>query len=125
MAQVIININHREYPISCENGEEANIIRLGRMLDEKAQSLTKALGPINENMLLAMTGLLIADELNDLKKTIVPTPTTSATPTPVSNASIESAISEKDLEDLDTALASNINSLNETIKSVALKLKSI
>ena len=124
MAQVIININHREYPISCENGEEGNIIRLGNMLDEKAQSLTNALGPINENMLLAMTGLLLADELNDLKKN---TSTTAAPATPVvaSVTQTEPSVTEKDLEDLDEALAANINSLNEAIKSVALKLKSV
>ena len=124
MAQVIININHREYPISCENGEEGNIIRLGNMLDEKAQSLTNALGPINENMLLAMTGLLLADELNDLKKN-TSTATTPVTPVTVTVTKTESAVTEKDLEDLDEALAANINSLNETIKSVALKLKSV
>ena len=124
MAQVIININHREYPISCENGEEGNIIRLGNMLDEKAQSLTNALGPINENMLLAMTGLLLADELNDLKKN-TPTATTPVTPVTVTVTQTESTVTEKDLEDLDKALAANINSLNETIKSVALKLKSV
>lgn len=125
MAQVIININHREYPISCENGEEGNIIRLGRMLDEKAQSLTKALGPINENMLLAMTGLLIADELNDLKKTIANAPASNAS-APIAPVTIaQPDISEQDLKDLDTALSDNINSLNEAIKSIALKLKSI
>lgn len=124
MAQVIININHREYPISCENGEEGSIIRLGNILDEKAQSLINALGPINENMLLAMTGLLLADELNDLKKN---TSTTAAPVTPVAPTvtPTEPTVTEKDLEDLDEALATNINSLNEAIKSVALKLKSV
>lgn len=124
MAQVIITINHREYPISCENGEEGSIIRLGNLLDEKAQSLINALGPINENMLLAMTGLLLADELNDLKKN---TSTTAAPVTPVAPTvtPTEPTVTEKDLEDLDEALATNINSLNEAIKSVALKLKSV
>ncbi|MBR1372942.1 cell division protein ZapA, partial [bacterium] len=60
MAQVIITINYREYPISCQDGEEIQIMKLGRLLDEKARSLTEALGSINENLLLAMTGLLVA-----------------------------------------------------------------
>lgn len=126
MAQVIININHRDYPISCENGEEGHIIRLGRMLDEKAQTLTKNLGPINENMLLAMTGLLLADELNDLKKTMATAPVaTSPTPTPTTSIAAQPAFSEQDLKELDTTLSENINSLNEAIKSIALKLKSL
>jgi cell division protein ZapA len=125
MAQVIITINHREYPISCENGEEGNIIRLGNLLDEKAQSLINALGPINENMLLAMTGLILADELNDLKKNTSAPSSASVAPVINSVTQTEPAVTEKDLDDLDTALADNINSLNEAIKSVALKLKSV
>lgn len=111
MAQVVITINYREYAISCENGQEIHIMKLGRMLDEKAKSLTKALGHINENQLLAMTGLLIADELTELKKQAS---SPAAAPT-----------AGQDLAALDTELAQNINSLNEAIKSVALKLKSV
>ena len=118
MAQVIITINYREYAISCDNGQEIQIMKLGRMLDEKAKSLTSALGHINENQLLAMVGLLLADELSELKKA------SSAQPTPVSTP-IAPAISEADLAQLDSEIAQNINSLNEAIKSVATKLKSV
>ncbi len=119
MAQVIITINYREYAISCDNGQEIQIMKLGRMLDEKAKSLISALGHINENQLLAMVGLLLADELSELKKassaqsaTVAPAPTTSA-------------ITEADLAQLDSEIAQSINSLNEAIKSVATKLKSV
>ncbi len=135
MAQVIITINYREYPISCDNGQEIQIMKLGRLLDEKAKSLTSALGHINENQLLAMVGLLLADELSELKKTVssAPAAQTSSTPTPASPASVtatseqntHSPISEKELSSLDAELAQNINSLNEAIKSVALQLKSV
>ncbi|MCM1323538.1 MAG: cell division protein ZapA [Acetobacter sp.] len=107
MAQVVITINRREYAISCENGEELHIMKLGRLLDEKAKALTSALGQINENQLLAMVGLIIADELTELKK---------AHP---SNSP------QTDLTTLDTELATTIDSLNKTIKSVATKIKSV
>ena len=144
MAQVIITINYREYPISCDNGQEIQIMKLGRLLDEKAKSLTSALGHINENQLLAMVGLLLADELSELKKTVSsaaslphaatpPAAQASSTPTPASPASAtatseqnsHSPISEEELSSLDAELAQNINSLNEAIKSVALQLKSV
>ncbi|MEI3534755.1 MAG: cell division protein ZapA [Alphaproteobacteria bacterium] len=135
MAQVIITINYREYPISCDNGQEIQIMKLGRLLDEKAKSLTSALGHINENQLLAMVGLLLADELSELKKTVssAPAAQASSTPTPASPASAtatseqntHSPISEEELSSLDAELAQNINSLNEAIKSVALQLKSV
>ena len=112
MAQVIITINRREYAISCENGEELHIMKLGRLLDNYAKSLTSALGQINENQLLAMVGLLVADELTELRKTTSePTPTPQAAPIALSA--------------LDNELAQSIDSLNETIKSVAIKLKSL
>lgn len=135
MAQVIITINYREYPISCDNGQEIQIMKLGHLLDEKAKSLTSALGHINENQLLAMVGLLLADELSELKKTVssAPAAQASSTPTPASPASAtatseqntHSPISEEELSSLDAELAQNINSLNEAIKSVALQLKSV
>lgn len=148
MAQVIITINYREYPISCDNGQEIQIMKLGHLLDEKAKSLTSALGHINENQLLAMVGLLLADELSELKKTVSSAPApaaslppaatppaaqASSTPAPASPASAtatseqntHSPISEEELSSLDAELAQNINSLNEAIKSVALQLKSV
>lgn len=72
MAQVTITINSREYAIACGDGQEAHILKLARILDEKAKLLTKSVGQINENMLLAMSALLLADELEDAKKGIAP-----------------------------------------------------
>lgn len=68
MGQVTITINSREYAVIAEDGQEANIIKLANILDEKAKMITAATGQINENMLLAMVGLIIADELSELKK---------------------------------------------------------
>ena len=122
MAQVTITINHREYAISCEDGEEAHILKLSQLLDDRANSLTKALGPINENLLLAMVGLLVADELNEAKKA-ASSPTSAAEPTPT--VVVNTGVSKEDLQILDTELAQNLNSLTDLIKSVALSLKSV
>ena len=124
MAQVIITINYREYAISCDNGQEIQIMKLGRLLDEKAKALTAALGHINENQLLAMVGLLIADELSELKKAAPAkekenTAAQTQTPLPAD------AVSAAELAALDAELANSINSLNEAIKSVASDLKSV
>ncbi len=118
MAQVIITINYREYAISCDNGQEVQIMKLGRMLDEKAKALTAALGHINENQLLAMVGLLIADELSELKKA-------AAQPAAAPAQLPAGAFSAEDMATFDAELAKSINSLNEAIKSVASELKSV
>ena len=67
MGQVTIVIDKREYAIKCGDGEEAHIIKLSRILDEKAKLLNQSIGLVNENMMLAMIGLILADELEDLK----------------------------------------------------------
>ena len=117
MAQVIININNREYAILCENGQEGHIIRLSRQLDEKAKSLVAALGHVNENHLLAMVGLLMADELSEEKK--------KNSGEVSSGSGVIMGASNEELNLLDEELSKNINSLNDLIKSVASNLKSV
>lgn len=68
MPQVTIQINSRQYAIACGAGEEAHINELARLLDSKAKLLTESGIQINENQLLAMVGLLVADELQDVKQ---------------------------------------------------------
>lgn len=120
MAQVTITIDRREYAIACENGEELQILKLGRMLDEKAKALTGALGHINETQLLAMVGLLIADELVEAKKSI------TQTPTPTTNINLsDSNISDEELNNIDETFSSSIKTLSNAIKSIASDLKSL
>ena len=68
MAQVVITINDREYPIACENGQEVRIMQLAQILEQKAQMLKAFSGQISENMFLAMIGILVADDLMEARK---------------------------------------------------------
>lgn len=72
MGRVTITIDKREYAIACDDGQEGHIIKLSRVLDEKAKMLAASAGHINENMMLAMVGLLLADELQDIKSGVAP-----------------------------------------------------
>ena len=105
MAQITITINSREYAIACEDGQEAHILQLSRMLDEKAKLLGEGVNQISESMLLAMIGLLLADELSELKK--------GAKAPESSSANIE------ELQRIDDELASTIKSLNNKLKTLA------
>jgi len=68
MGQITITIDKREYAISCDDGQEAHILQLSRLLDEKAKMLSASVGLVNENMKLALVGLLLADELQELQE---------------------------------------------------------
>lgn len=104
MAQVTITINSREYAIACEDGQELRILQLSRLLDEKAKLLTDGTNQVSESMLLAMVGLLLADELSELKKGA-----TASAP----------KIDTAEFQKTDTELASTIKSLDERLKSLA------
>lgn len=113
MAQVTITINSREYAVACEDGQEVRIMQLSRLLDEKARMITGGSLQVNENMLLAMVGLLLADELTELKKGV-----------PQAVAGGE-AVDNSRLPDLDKELAEKLQNLTEEINSVAKKIESL
>ena len=104
MAQVTTTINSREYAIACEDGQEFRILQLSRLLDEKAKLLTDGTNQVSESMLLAMVGLLLADELSELKK---------------GKTDSTSKIDTTELQKIDTELADTIKSLDERLKSLA------
>ena len=67
MGQVTITSDKREYAIVCEDGQEAHIVALSKILDERAKQVTGGSRSINENMMLALVALTLADELQDIK----------------------------------------------------------
>lgn len=111
MAQVTITINNREYAVACEDGQEVRIIQLSRLLDAKAKMLTGGSQQVNENMLLAMVGLLLADELTELKKGAPVQPA----PAP--------AVDNSRLVEEDNSLAEELKNLTEEINSVAKQIQ--
>jgi len=66
MAQVSVTINGRKYQISCDDGQEAHLTRLGAYIDKRIDELVAAVGQVGDSRLLVMVSLLIADELSDL-----------------------------------------------------------
>ncbi len=126
MAQVTITINSREYAVACDDGEEAHIIRLSRILDEKARLLNAGGAHINENMLLAMVGLLVADELSEARKNqTAATPAVQPQPVAAAPAPAPMQTFKEDLDKLDQELAQSICDVGETIKTLANAIESL
>jgi len=63
MARVSITVNAYTYEIACADGEEQHIQNLAAVLDAKVGELVGAIGQAGESRLLAMAGLLMADDL--------------------------------------------------------------
>ncbi len=65
MAQVIVEIGGRNYPLACKEGGEAHLLALAAIIDTKASKLSSSLGAMSEARLLLMSALMIADELHE------------------------------------------------------------
>ena len=70
MANVNIKFNNKDYLLSCDEGQEENLVELANHLDSKYTELTKSLGNIGENKLLLITAIKIVDDYFDLFKKV-------------------------------------------------------
>ena len=74
MGQVNVQIGGRSYSLACGDGEETHLAGLASHLDAKTTELQAALGQMSEPRLLLMAGILIADELHELRSGKTPPP---------------------------------------------------
>lgn len=115
MSQITITINSREYPVACEDGQELHIMKLADMLDEKAKQLAGDSSQINESLLLAMVGLLLADEISEMKNN------TGA----VDNMTTARRVNTDDISKLDNDIAAAIKDIDSKIKTLAKRVNSL
>lgn len=64
MSNVTLQIGGRAYTVACAAGEEDHVAGLGRLIDEKVQSMG---GGHNEVRQLLFAALLLADELHETR----------------------------------------------------------
>ena len=76
MSVVTIPIVNKNYPMGCEDGQEARLIDLGKMVDARARQILDKIGPLPESALLATLCIVMADELRS--KTSTPPTVTDA-----------------------------------------------
>ncbi|HEV2568360.1 cell division protein ZapA [Sphingomonas sp.] len=102
MAEVTIEVGGRRYDVACRDGEEEQLRHLARLFDEKANQARAAVGGVNEARQLLIAGLLLADELQDMR---------NASHAPLS-------------EDADAALAGAVEQLASRVETLAEHLES-
>lgn len=107
MAQITITIRGRSYDIACDDGQEEHLTRLAQLLDRRAAQLVNAVGHINENLLLAMVALVVADELHDARAEIAELRETRRGGVPA------------DATIADAELAERIDTLTERVEALA------
>ncbi len=67
MAQISLPIGGFNYTVSCRDGEETHLIKLGESVARKVEDAKAAVGNPGEVRQLLLAAILFADENNDLK----------------------------------------------------------
>lgn len=67
MAEVTLTINGKNYGISCDDGQEGRVKKLGQYIDRRIKDVAGAGAANNELHLLVLTSLILADEIFELR----------------------------------------------------------
>ena len=67
MAEVSLSINGRPYKIACDDGQEDRVHQLGAYIDDRVSQIASAGAASNDSHLLVLAGLVLTDELFELK----------------------------------------------------------
>ena len=70
MGQVNLTINSRPFAVTCDDGQEGRIRRLGQYVDAKVAEFVGNIGQVGEARLLLLAALVIADELADANEAL-------------------------------------------------------
>jgi cell division protein ZapA len=67
MAQISIEVNGHPYVVGCEEGQEARLAELAKVVDAHVRGVMRDVGPLGETRLILMGALVMADELAELR----------------------------------------------------------
>jgi cell division protein ZapA len=70
VAHVNVTVNGRAFAITCEDGQEPRIRKLGEYVESKVAKFVDSVGQVGEARLLLLAALVIADELADTEEAL-------------------------------------------------------
>ncbi|MGN6375797.1 MAG: cell division protein ZapA [Sphingomonas sp.] len=65
MAEVTLEIGGRRHTVACRDGEEAQVERLGRMIDDRWADAERAAGGFSLERTMLFLALILADDLDE------------------------------------------------------------
>ncbi len=94
MARVEISINHRKYPVVCDDGQEGRVQELAAFVDSRAQQIATAAPGSSDAIIMALTTLMVADELFEQRRQAGGK--AAATPAPANDDLMDQAVEAVD-----------------------------
>jgi len=70
LGQVNLTVNGRPFAVTCDDGQEGRIRRLGQYVEAKVAEFVGSVGQVGEARLLLLAALVIADELADANEAL-------------------------------------------------------
>jgi cell division protein ZapA len=70
MAQVTVEVNGRPYAVGCEDGQEARLTELARLVDAQVRQVARDVGSLGESRLMLMGALVMADDISELQREV-------------------------------------------------------
>ena len=67
MATVTVEINGRSYAVGCADGQEERVRILAKQFDGHVRQVSGEVGHVGELRLFLMAGLMLADELHEVR----------------------------------------------------------
>lgn len=68
METVSVTIDGKNYRMACNKGQESHLIELAARLDQYITHLKKNFGEIGDHRLSVMAGIMIIDEMEEIKR---------------------------------------------------------
>ena len=70
MPEIKLSIGGRDFQVACQEGEEDFLTDAANLLNSESQKLVSQLGRLSESRMLLMAGLMLADRMINLEKSI-------------------------------------------------------
>ena len=109
MAHINLTINGRSFGMECDDGQERRVRELGAYVDSKIRNIASAGGASNENHLLVLTALVLADEIYNMQERL--------------SGADEVLQSRADLEQHEEMIAQAIDTFAERIDTIAGRIQ--
>jgi len=112
LGQINLTVNGRPFAVTCDDGQETRIRRLGQYVDAKVAEFVGSLGQIGEARLLLLAALVIADELADANEALQ-----------LERSGTRAAEAEAEANAAAGAAANSVNGLAQRVETIAARLE--
>ena len=116
MPSVSVSINGKSYRMACDEGQETHLQTLATELDNYVNHLKGSFGEIGDQRLTVMAGIMVTDEMLELKKKL------AAAEAELASMKDTGALKNRERQAGDEELMEGINAAAKKIEDLSRKM---